>query len=281
MQLLGILVTVTIFSMMLSIGLNNSVRDLTTLWRDRALFFRSILAVVVIVPLVFFLLIVAFDLSAGVSSGLVLLAAAVGAPLTTKRASAAGADLVYVSSLQVSLAILTVLVAPVLLAIAYASFDLVTEHVGPMAVARQVATVTLLPLLVGLGLKYYKPGLATKVVEPLNRISNILFLVLVVALIGAVVALPDLRSQLLIGWPGTFAIVIIVLVSLAVGHLIGGPDQERRNGLAIVCVARNVGLALYIANLSESSLTIIPTIIVYMLLGAFLAIPYSIWAKRR
>src|SRR5271166_2721354 len=86
-------VTVTVFSRMLAIGVNQSFRQLTFLWRRPELLLRSLLAVIVLVPVVVGLLLWLFDLPPAVATGLAMLAAAPGAPLTTKRAGRRGSNL--------------------------------------------------------------------------------------------------------------------------------------------------------------------------------------------
>ena len=54
-------VSLTIFSLMLAIGFNHSFQQLTSLWRRPELLLRSLLAVVVLVPVVVVLLLWVFD----------------------------------------------------------------------------------------------------------------------------------------------------------------------------------------------------------------------------
>ncbi len=68
---------------------------------------------------------------------------------------------------------------------------------------------------------------------------------------------------------------------LAIGHALGGPRPDRRAGLAVTCVARNSGLALFIAGSSEGGQRVLPGLLIWILLGAASAMPYSLWMKRR
>jgi BASS family bile acid:Na+ symporter len=79
-------VKLTIFTLMLGIGVNLSLGDLFGLERRPADLLRSLLAVVVLVPLVVALLLLVVDLPREVATGLAVLAAAPGAPLTSQRA---------------------------------------------------------------------------------------------------------------------------------------------------------------------------------------------------
>jgi BASS family bile acid:Na+ symporter len=274
------LTSVTVFSLMLTIGVNQSLENLLTLWRQPAELARALVAVVVLVPLAVLVLLLVFDLPTGIASGFVLLAASPGAPLTTKRSKAAGAELAYVSSVQLAMALLAVIVTPLILGVFYAIFELDIERISPFSVARQIAFVTFLPVIIGIFLRRFAPDFANGISRPLNRFADALFLVLVAAIVIALAVAPDLRSSLLIGWPAVFAILLMAMFALGTGHFLGGPGRDRRAGLAVVCLARNIGLALFIAQAADSANVITPTLLAYMLLGSAVAIPYSIWSKK-
>ncbi len=93
MDVLLALASTTIFALMLTIGLDRSVEvGFLIVWRQPIRMMWALVAVLVVVPIVAALLILVFELSPGTASGLALLAAAPGAPLTTKRAQVAGAE---------------------------------------------------------------------------------------------------------------------------------------------------------------------------------------------
>ena len=274
-------VTVTIFSLMLAMGVSHSFQQLTSLWRRPELLLRSLLAVIVLVPLVVGLLLWVFNLSPAVATGLAVLAAAPGAPLTYKRSQMAGGDPTYTASLQLTLALLAVVITPLMLAIFSALFELPGLRLTPFEVARQVAQVTFLPVITGLLIQRFAPRLADVIGNPVRMLANILFIVLFVVLIILLVLSPDLRMMLNLGGLPSVVIIIMVGSSLAIGHLLGGPSREQRSVLAIASVARNVGLALFIVELSDYAENFIPTLLTYMILGALVAVPYSVWSKRQ
>jgi BASS family bile acid:Na+ symporter len=274
-------VSVTIFSLMFAIGVSHSLRQLTSLARQPALLFRSLLAVIVLVPLIVGLLLWRFPLPAAVAAGLAVLAAAPGAPLTTKRTEMAGGEPSYAASLQLTLALLAVVVTPLILAIYFTLFRLSIEVVAPPYVARQIAQVTFLPVIIGLLLQHAAPGFAERIRNPVLVLANVLLVLLVVVLIVFLALTSNLRAMLNLGWPSTAAIIVMVTTSLAVGHLLGGPTQEKRAVLAIACIARNIGLAVFIAELTDYGQQFVPTLLAYLILGGVLAVPYAVWSKRR
>ncbi len=271
-----IFVKITIFALMLAIGVNLPLQQLISLWRRPGSLIRSLLAVIVLVPMLVGLLLWVFDLPPPVATGLAVLAAAPGAPLTTKRSQMAGGKMPYSASLQLTLALLAVVVTPLTLTVFYALFNLETETVAPLAVAKQVALVQLLPVGIGLLIQHFWPKITDRVGKPLNVIANILFLLLL-----ALVIVPGVRMILQVGAAPIAAILIMVAVSLAIGFLLGGPVYDERSSLAVASIARNVGLALYIAALSGVEQSLIPTLLSYMILGAIVAVPFSVWRKRR
>ena len=281
MELIGTFASITIFTLMLTIGVNETVERLISLWRRSAILLRSLFAVIVLVPAVVILLLLAFDLPPAVATGLALLAAAPGAPLTTTRSKVASADLTYVSSLQLALAILAVVLTPAWLAIYYALFDLTIETIGPISVASQVARVTFLPVVIGLLLQRFAPALVDRIRKPLNILATVLFLLLALVILVALAMAPELREKLLLGPVAIAAILIMAIAALAIGHLVGGRNPEQRGGLATACIARNFGLAVYLATLTEAGAASIPTMAVYLLLGAVSGIVYGLWIRRQ
>lgn len=279
---LGMLfVSGTLFTLMLTIGLNRSFVDLTSLERQPALLVRGLIVVLVLVPAVVFALLWFFDLSPQVATGLAVLAAVPGAPMTTKRAEIAAADPVYTSSLQLALALLAILVTPLILGIFFAVFDLTIEQVSPIDVAKQIGMVTFLPVTIGLVLQRFAPKFVKVIIKPINTLGLILLVLMVLGSIAFVAMAPDLRAGLNVGGSAIAAIVIMVVAALAIGHFAGGDNPARQGGLAVAAVARNIGLALYILGLSDNGPEMVPTVVVFLLFGFTLAILYSLWIRRQ
>jgi BASS family bile acid:Na+ symporter len=272
---------IVVFAQMFDVGLRVRPGSAGAFLRDTGLVLRSLVSVLIVVPLAVFVLIALIPLPPEVALGLVILAAAPGAPLTTRRAEAAGADRDYVSALQVMLAALAVMHMP----LAFAAFDematLAIPPVAPEKIAVQVATVTFLPLALGLLFARAAPAVLQRREALLSLLSKLLFVAFLLAVVLAVAFVPDLRGKLMIGWAGAGAIVALAALALASGHALGGPREDRRAGLATATVARNLGLSLYVAERIPEMAAAIPAILTYALLAILLAAPYSRWMKGR
>jgi predicted cobalt transporter CbtA len=49
-------------------------------------------------------------------------------------------------------------------------------------------------------------------------------------------------------WPGMVALVVLLLLAVAIGHLLGGPHPDDRTALAIACATRHIGVAVVVAT---------------------------------
>ncbi|MBM4287667.1 MAG: sodium dependent transporter [Deltaproteobacteria bacterium] len=274
-------VSLTIFTLMFALGVNHSFEELISLWRQPGLLLRSLIAVIFLVPLAAVFLLWVLNLPPAAATGLAVLAAAPGAPLTYKRSQMAGGDPTYTASLQLTLALLAVVITPAILALFSSLFELVIGGVALFQVARQVAQVTFLPVMIGLSLQQFAPRLAEVVRQPARRLADILFIVLLLMLVLLLSLAPQFRAMLQVGWLPLLAILLMAAFALIIGHLLGGPDRGRRSALATACLARNIGLALFLAELCNYGQQFIPTILAYMICGGLLGVPYALWSKRQ
>ena len=283
--ILSIFVKITIFTLMLSLGISQSFAELRSLWNRPGSLLRSLLAVLVMFPLVVFILLRLFDVSQEVATGLAVLAAVPGAPLTYKRAAMAGGQPIYSASLQLTLALLAILITPITLSIFYALFELDVEKVSVFEVAKQIALVQFLPISIGLLLQKIRPTFVTTISKPLGILANVFFLLMV-----GILLFPIIKLVLQVGVLPLVVILILVTVSLTIGYLLGSPSlfrqgstlaKDERAALAIATIARNLGLAVLVVQISGVQKAILPTLLAYTILGALVAVPFSLWSKRQ
>lgn len=272
-------VQVTIFLIMFSLGIRLTKTALEEIREYPVALVRSLIGVIILVPAAILAtgpLLKALGLSPVVGTGLVLLAACPGAPLTTKRTGMAGGDFSFSAALQLLCGLSAIAVTPGILWVYAQFFPNTREVVEFWAIAKQVATVQLLPLGLGLGIRLLWSDLADEITPRLLSVADILFIVMV--LIAVVASLPVILES------GVLPIVSIALfaaIALVVGHLLGGPDLSKQSATAVSCVARNIGLALFIATLNTKVMAVLPTIVGYMIIGSIVAVPYSVWMKKR
>ena len=272
------LARVTVFALMLLNGVTIPIRDLFSLQRQPVLFMRSMLAALVLVPVVVLVILVSFDLPVEVATGLLLLAAAPGAPLTTQRSKIAAGSSSLAANLQLMLVLSAVVATPLTLTLFKTLVPVLPELASsPAAVAREIATVSLLPVGAGLFIQRFLPRSAATIGKPLDVVCKVLFLALAILIVW-----PAARMSIQLGWMVGLAIVTMAAAALAIGHVMGaGATLHQRGSIATACIARNLGLAVVIAAADGVLAKLLPTILAYMLLGMLVAVPYAVWLRRR
>ncbi len=276
-QVIKNLIALTIFTIMLTMGAKIPLTDLVSVKNHPKFLAKSLLSVLVLFPLIVFLILLVFSLNKATAIALIILAASPGAPLLTKRAMMAGGRVNFSASLQVILSLLAVIFTPSSL---FIFAQLIPDNQGTihfLLVAKQITIVQFLPLSIGLIIREVSADLAEEIGNLLFNIANTLFFVMVLFMIFISFNLIPLA-----GWQAGGVIALIIPLGLIIGHLLGGIDQnlDTRSTLATATIARNVGLALFIAIINGATIAI-PTIAAYFILGGILSIPYNVWIKRQ
>ena len=243
-------VIIFIITSMLVMGLNVTVRDLLSPLRNKRLMILSLLANFVMVPLLAFILIYIFPISAGFAMGLILVSIAAGAPSTPKVAEFTGGNIAYAVSLTLLMTILTIVLMPFLV-----PYLMEGAGMDPTKVAFNLVVLMLIPIFAGIILRDRAPGSAGIVLKAAELISNVS--IGVIFLTYGILFLTHLK--LLFGGPGGLQVALVALLftigALLIGYFMGGSDRESRGVLAFGTGFRNVTAALVVITASYSDPT--------------------------
>jgi bile acid:Na+ symporter, BASS family len=148
---------------------------------------------------------------------------------------------------------------------------------SPGMVAAAIAMTVLLPLAVGMLCRAVLPALADRIELPVSIVGGVLLRVAALALLAT-----NLSAIWALIANGTIiAIAILVVAGLAAGHLLGGPDAEERSALALATASRHPGIAFAIASAGLAEERFGATILLYLLVGAVVGLPYTIWQRKK
>ena len=75
------------------------------------------------------------------------------------------------------------------------------------------------------------------------------------------------------------ALVVITLIWLAVGHFLGGPDEDDRTVLAFATASRHPGVAMAVGSLTGEPLAPIGVLLA-VVVSELAVVPYKRWRKR-
>lgn len=276
-RLVPLVIQLSIILIVLSLGLKAQAKDLIRLWHRPSLLVRSVVALNLVVPILAMLTVVAFQPVRPVGIALVLLAISPVPPFLPQKLFKLSSDESYIYGLLVTASLVSILFVPAALALLGALLD--RSLALPAATVLRIIGITVLaPLSVGAVIARAAPRFAARSEPLVAKIGMILLgLALILILAGTWRAIWSLIGN------GTVLIIALVVgLTLAAGHLLGGPDSEDRVVLALAAAARHPGVALAIAshNFPEER-SIAAAVLLYLLLNGLFSRPYTLWWNRK
>ena len=265
---------ITIFAILFGTGLATTGGDLAYLRRRPRLLLGSLLALVIIAPLVAVALWRVLPMGPAAAIAIIAGALAPGIPMVPEKVRKAGGDVGFARALMVITSALAVITIPLWLEI-LRSVAGIDTGVPPLTIVRMLALSLLVPLGAGMLIRRLAPTFADRIARPIDAASATLLpgLALVVVIVGASAILELPGAALL-------AMVLSPAIALAVGHLLGGPDPRDRTVLAIANAGRFPALAMLIAAAGFPQVRALPAVIAYLLISTLVALPYVLWRRR-
>jgi len=256
----------SVVAVVFGIGLGSTPRDLAYLWRRPGQLARSLVAMYVLVPVVILLLASVLPMAPSVRTAILVLAISAGAPLLPKKLMKLGRE-GYVFSLVATSSVLAIVVVPLWVHLLAALFGR-DASVEPGSVARLLAKAFLVPLVLGMLLRWPLSTVAERISDGVLAFGGIVLAVAGLALLA-------LHGHLLIdtGWRPFGALLGMTLVALAVGHVMGGPDPGDRTALAVCCASRHVGIAMLAASTVPGPKTA-ALVVAYVLAATIVSVLY-------
>src|SRR6516162_3758450 len=228
-RLIHILVTVTLIEMMMLIGLRVKLADIVSTLRNWPLIARAAVANYLLVPSLAVVL---------------LLAVCPGAPYGPPFAGIARAAVPEAVGLMVILAASSAILSPLLLRLLLPwAADGEAPQIDPFGIVGVLLITQLLPLMVGLWTRHWRPQLAERLIGPFALASKILNLSVVgLILVTQFHMLSEIRVR------GFVGMLMLLAGSLIIGWLAGTPSRDNRKTMALTTSLRNVGLGLVIVT---------------------------------
>ena len=265
-------ITLTVFGL----GLTATFQDATYLLRRPAQLVTAFVSMNIVMPVIAVLIAITFNFPFVVKLSLVALCLSPVPPIIQKKQLSLGGRMDYVVGLMVAMSLLSIVFVPLVVAIFDSVFDR-QAALAPWKVAKIMLITVLVPLLIGLAVRKLFPK-AEKASGPIRAGASILLLVgLIPLLIGL---WPSLRP--LLGNGVVLVMIALAVMGLAVGHYLGGPRTGDRAALAISTCSRHPAVALAIATAGSAveSKQATAVILLYLLVGLLVCIPYQLWVAR-
>jgi BASS family bile acid:Na+ symporter len=275
LPLLNFFVVVVMFS----IGLRTSGGELLNIVRDRALFARTLLANCLLIPAIGFLLVHVFPLKPDATIGILLLAAIPGTPIALQFTRKVKTRLAFAAAMTFVLSLVSIAVTP--LAIEAIPQAAQRNERPVLILIANIALYIALPLCAGVWAARCAPKIAPRLVMPLGLVATLAFMFLM-----SETRLMRRQAFNAIRGGGTvLAMFLLLLLSMLIGWLIGGPDRETRRILATATGMRSVIVVLYIARYCFPGTHVYMIPIVYLSLmvptNLLFHLAFTVWYKLR
>lgn len=271
----------TLFTTMVALGLSLHSDAVVSWLRRPGLPLRLLLVSCVLVPLLALLLLKSpwnGWLTKPARYAIALMALCPSAPLAMHKTRQVGGDHQLAAVVQVAAALAAIVSVP-LLGLAFRhSFAVAGWQLSPGDVAQQVATVQVLPVLLGLGLRHWWPRLASALEQPLNRLANLLLVLLFALVLGK--AAPLLMRLVPANLPAVLLMALLAVAALLLGRAMANGEPEQRLSAGLVTAMRNPGLALLFANRHGGDLAGLRLLILlYVLITVVVSLPWIRWQR--
>jgi BASS family bile acid:Na+ symporter len=264
---------------MFSIGLRTSGGELLNILRDRSLLTRMLLANCILIPTIGFLLVLAFPLTPDATTGILLLATIPGTPIALQFTRLVKTRLAFAATMTFVLSLVSIAMAPLAIEVMRRTGQ---RNERPILILiASIALYVALPLCSGLWAVRRAPKIASRLVLPLGILATIAFLFLM----WETRLLRHQAFNAVIGGGTVLAMFLLLVLSMFIGWMIGGPDGETRRILATSTGMRNVIVVLYIARYCLPATKVYTVPLVYLSLmvptNLFFHLAFTRWRKRR
>lgn len=246
-----------------AMGLDLTVREIIEPWKKKGLLSISLIANFVVVPLFALLIMKIIPLDIDLATGLIIVAAAAGAPSLPKAMDIIKGNVAYAVGLTMILILATIVYMPIML-----PYLIEGVSVDQTGTALYLVIFMLIPLVVAMAVRKLAPAVARRLYPVINRVSD-LSIIAVLLLYSTALFTSDfsIRAGALLGLEGIIVAVLFILGSFLIGYLMGGPDLKNREVLAFGTGFRNVSAALVVISANFEDPQILFMVLVIAIFG--------------
>jgi BASS family bile acid:Na+ symporter len=280
LQIIVLVCNLSIVATSLGYGLSATSHDILYIFKRQRLLHLSLISMFVVTPTAALAVVFLFDSPLIANVAMVTLALSPVSPALLHRQRKSGGNHSYAISLTIAVILFSIVITPLLVRflgrLMGRPFD-----IDFFAVGYVVLILALIPLIVGMMVRFAAPKISEKAGPAILKISNI---VLSVAILGVlIVSLPVI-------WEVTSVWVVIPFlifnaIALAIGHLMGGPEDENSVVLAFSTASRHPAIALTVATAAFPGQSFTAAIMLCMVANAIVSAIYlrlrRMWISRK
>tara|TARA_A100001011_G_scaffold69088_2_gene70459 strand:+ start:6637 stop:7446 length:810 start_codon:yes stop_codon:yes gene_type:complete len=234
---------------MFSLGLGLTSSDFKRVIQQPKDFIIGLLSQTIILPIVAFLLVIAFKLTPELGLGLMIIAAAPGGVTSNILTLLGRGDVALSISLTAVISLLSLITIPLVIGYSYNFLfsDNLTNKISLTKITYSIFAIVTVPVILGMTIRYYFTSISLKTLNSARRISTVLF---VIVLIGAIIKEKDFIIEYYQQTGlATLSLNIIMLLIAWLLATIFGSGVKQKISISIECGLQNGTLAIAVATL--------------------------------
>ena len=268
---------------MFSLGLGLKGADFYRVIQRPTSFFIGAFNQMILLPIVAFVIIIAFGISGELAVGLMILAACPGGVTSNILSRLAKADVALSVTLTAVISLTTVITVPIILSFAFGYF--MAGQASPVNITITAITMfalTVVPIVLALVAQRLFPNAMKRAAPACSHIATILFAIIIIAALATNWAF-FLENVQIIGGALACLIIILMIIGFVVPRLLGRSKTEAKT-ISIETGIQNGTLGIAIAALlvgGDAGFTAysIPSA-VYGILMYFISLPFVMLFRR-
>ncbi len=279
-ELTSLFLPIALGIIMLGLGLSLTVEDFKRLTKYPKAMSIALFCQMILLPLLCFGLVIAFELNPVLAVGLMLLAASPGGATANLYSHLSNGDVALNITLTAVNSVLSLFTLP-LLVNASLDYFLDSGQYVPMQFSKvvEVFAIVLVPVTIGMLVKSKAPSFALRMDKPVKILSALVLLIIIVSVTIR-------EKQVLIDYAGSLGLPVLLfnVMSMAVGYYV--PQFFKVEKKQAIAIGMEIGihngtLAIYIALnvLNNSTMSVPPAI--YSLLMFFTAAAFGFLVRKK
>ena len=233
---------------MFALGLGLTGSDFIRVLKQPRDFFVGAFSQIIVLPIIAFIIIKLWPVSPELAIGVMIIAAAPGGVTSNLLTSFAKGDVALSISLTAIISLLCIFTIPfiILTSVKFLGQSNITENISLLSMSRDMFLIVTVPVILGMLLKRFVSGLASKF-EPLaKKISTVLF---VVVLLGAIMAEKE-NITFYFAQAGLITLVLNVIMMVLAYYIAQmlATGSAQKKCITIECGLQNGTLAIFVAT---------------------------------
>jgi BASS family bile acid:Na+ symporter len=266
---------------MIGMGLTLTIDDFKRIMRYPKAMVLGLLCQLVLLPLVGFLLVVAFKVEGALAVGVMIIAACPGGATSNLISHLAKGDTALSISLTAVSSLVTVLSIPLIVNYSIGHFGEEGSVTLPvMKTILQIFVITLIPVAIGMGVKRTFPALAERS-DRVVRVVSALFLTAII--VAAILKERDhLVEYFVLSGPAMLSLnVVMLLMGYGLARVLALPTAQQRT-ISIETGIQNGTLGIFVAaTLLKNSTMTIPSAIYSLIMFFTAALVIVLFARQK